>query len=200
MTLLLGILFLFISVGGGAAAPVERTIAIVNGELLFLSDLQRQKTFLSLLEIDEPLPMGDLVARKLLNMEAHRFLREGPSPDEVDASFIRIQGMMTPGRFKEALDETGLVVATLKELVTEHLWIKKFIAERITAFVFVSPKEIEQYRQDHPTLFLSISEEEVPLYIQKILIQEKSMESLKGYVIRLRAKGQIQINMDHTAP
>ncbi|HZR45635.1 MAG TPA: hypothetical protein VFA47_02930, partial [Candidatus Manganitrophaceae bacterium] len=97
-----------------AAEPAERIAAVVNGEIIFLSDLQRYRLFFEPPEKKTEAPadpmktLEAIVNRRLLLKEARRFILEGPTEEETDQRLKRVrQRFKDEPAFLQALDQTG---------------------------------------------------------------------------------------------
>ncbi|MFQ5579795.1 MAG: hypothetical protein ACE5FZ_04220 [Nitrospiria bacterium] len=204
----LRLLCLFIILGilsaaspASSAEVVERIAAIVNGKFIFLSDLKRYPLFF------EPLRKRDsgrgpgqlrqldhLIHQKILQSEARRFVLEGPTEEEV-ASRLELVRRRFPDNqvFQKAMRQTGFQLKDLKEEIREYLWVERLMDERIKAFVFISPKAIEQYYLDHKQRYSGKKLEAVSSQIQKILADQKEAEKKREYLSGLRSRAEIEI-------
>lgn len=186
---------------GFAADPVERIAATLNGKIIFLSDLQRHLTFFE--NSGKSGPRGNLketlervIDNRLLRLESHRFVLQGPTEEEIQQ---RLKGLRerfkTEAAFQEALVQTGFSLDELKKEISEELWVEKLLQERIYAFVFISPKEVTRYYQEHASEFGGKKQEEVEPTIRKILSEEKKTTKELEYLARLRSHAEIQVNL-----
>ncbi len=186
---------------GFAADPVERIAATLNGKIIFLSDLQRHLTFFE--NSGKSGPGGNLketlervIDNRLLRLESHRFVLQGPTEEEIQQ---RLKGLRerfkTEAAFQEALVQTGFSLDELKKEISEELWVEKLLQERIYAFVFISPKEVARYYQEHAAEFGGKKQEEVEPTIRKTLSEEKKTTKELEYLARLRSHAEIQVNL-----
>ncbi len=193
--------FLAFSSFGFAAEPVERIAATLNGRIIFLSDLQRDQTF-----FERPGENGSgedlkkqlerVIDNRLLRFEAHRFVLQGPTEAEVQQRLKELrERFKTESALQEALRKTGLSLDELKREIGEQLWVEKILQERIYAFVFITPKEVARYYQEHAAEFDGKKQEEVEPAIRKILSEEKRMTKEVEYLARLRSHAEIQVNL-----
>lgn len=188
---------------GAAPAPVERIAAVVNGQILFLSDLQRHRLFFEPAEKedgtgpDQKERLDRLIEHRLFLAEAHRFVLQGPSDKEIDDRLNQVRKRFkTDQAFQEALRQTGFSLEALKEEVRARLWVEKLIQERIQFFIFITPQEIERYRREHPEDFKDKKPEEAEPEIRAILTREKESVKRREYLGRLRSRAEIQINLN----
>lgn len=196
---LLALLFFFgLSSLGFPAEPVERIVATLNGRIIFLSDLDRYQAF-----FNGAAESGDLkktldrvVDHRLLGAEAHRFVFQGPTDAEVEQRLRKVrERFKSDADFQGALQRTGLSPEELKEEVREQLWVERLLQERIDSFIFVSPKEVTRYYQEHGAEFGEKRQEEVEPLIRKKLGDEKRASKEKEYLARLRSRAELQVNV-----
>lgn len=204
MTRLLVILFSFLlafSSVGFAAEPVERIAATLNGKIIFLSDLQRHQVFFENSEKngsgeDLKKRLGRVIDNRLLRSEAHRFVLQDPAEPEIQQRLKTLrERFKTEVAFQQALGQTGLSLEELKQEIKEQLWVEKLLQERVYAFVFISPKEVTRYYQEHAADFGGKKQEEVEPAIRKILSEEKRISKETEYLARLRSHAEIQVNL-----
>jgi hypothetical protein len=187
---------------GSAAEPVERIAATLNGKIIFLSDLQRHQTFFENAGKngsgeDLKKVLERVIDNRLLRLEARRFVLQGPTEAEVSQRLKLLrERFKTEAAFQEALGQTGLTLDELKQEIKEELWVEKLLQERIYAFVFISPKEVARYYQEHAADFGGKKQEEVEPDIRKILSEEKRMAKELEYLARLRSHAEIQVNLE----
>ena len=179
-----------------AAEPVERIAAVVNGEILFLSDIARDKAFFDPSEKDPNARLQDLIDNRLLRAEARRFVPQGPSEKEIDRKLKSIRDRFkSDPAFQEAMRRTGISLEELKKEIAENLWVEKLLQERISLFIFVTPQEIEKYYQEHAETFEGKKPEEVEPEIRDLLAAQKGESKKKEYIARLRDRAAIEINL-----
>lgn len=205
MTPLVGIFlsfFLVLSSAASAAEPVERIAATLNGQIIFLSDLQRDQIFFERAgdngpERDLKKQLDRVIDNRLLRSEAHRFVLQGPTEAEMQQRLKLLRDRFkTESDFQDALRKTGLSLDELKQEVGEQLWVEKLLQERIYAFVFISPKEVTRYYQEHAAEFGAKKQEEAEPTIRKVLSEEKRTAKEKEYLERLRSHAEIRVNLE----
>ena len=200
LAILLSSFLVLSSVSRSAAEPVERIAGVLNGQIIFLSDLQRYHTFFetpeSGSEEDSKKELERVIDNRLLRLEAHRFILQGPSDAEVQQRLKLLrERFKTEGALQDALRQTGFSLDELKREIGEQLWVEKLLQERIYAFVFITPKEIAQYYQAHAAEFGGKKQEEAEPAIRKILSEEKRTTKEREYLDRLRSHAEIQVNL-----
>ncbi len=184
-----------------SAEVVERIAAVVNGQVIFLSDLARHRTFFDgpndPMTSPEHLPerlLEHLIDQQLLAVEARRFLSEPPSDMEIAASMAKIRQGFREGSFEAALHKTGWSEAGLRDAVQRRLWVAHLLHERVTSFIFISQKEVEAYYGAHRDRYPNRSEAEARQEIRDRLRSEKEADKRRAYLQRLRDDAVIQVN------
>jgi len=184
---------LFFSPIVGEAKVVERVLAVVNGEVIFFTDLSHDRAFslnslllaplTKLSHFDGRYPgMQALINKKLIISEANRLNIPGPSESSVD-----VQYKMMVDRFGglKALAATmaqyGLDHNDLLEIVTANLLIKNFLEMRIFPFI-----------RDFPVAdgFASHGSREGDDQIWRA----RAIKRLEIYLARLKSRAMIEIN------
>lgn len=185
-----------------AGEPVERIAAVINGEIVFLSDLQRYRLFFEPLEKKTEGPadlekrLESVINQRLLRKEARRFVQEGPSEQEVDQRLKLIrQRFKEEPAFLQALNQTGFSLEGLREEIGGELWVERLLQERIQSFIFITPRQVEQYYQGHSEAFKGKKLAEAEPAIRKRLTEEREALKTKEYLARLREHADIQINL-----
>ncbi len=186
-----GIFLIVLSVTATPAVVAEQIIAVVNGQLLFQSDLLRDQTFFS----NTTSSIEKLVDDRLLLLEAKRFVLSPPEEEEVELAFKQVQKkFIDKPAFETALKKTGLTADTLKREILDRLWVKKLIKDRITFFIFITDEEIRQYYQQHQNDFAQKEQKDVEEVIRAILEKEKEEIKIKEYLLRIRSQANIEIS------
>ncbi|HZR45772.1 MAG TPA: hypothetical protein VFA47_03635, partial [Candidatus Manganitrophaceae bacterium] len=185
-----------------AAEPAERIAAVVNGEIIFLSDLERYRLFFEPLEKKTETPadpmkiLEAMINRRLLLKEARRFILEGPTEEETDQRLKRVrQRFKDEPAFLQALDRTGFSLEELKGEIRGELWVERLLQERVQSFIFITPRQVEQYYQGNAEEFKGKKLPEVEPVIRKRLTEEREALKTREYLARLREHADIQINL-----
>lgn len=180
---------------------VERIAAVVNGEFIFLSDLKRYPLFFeprkkndSGRPPDRLRQLNHLIHQKILQSEARRFVLEGPTEEEIAVRLEAVRHRFASEQaFQRAMRQTGFHLDDLKGEIREYLWVERLIDERIKAFIFISPKAVEQYYREHKTRYSGKKLEAVSGQIQGILAYQKETEKKREYLTGLRSRAEIEV-------
>ena len=180
------------------AMVLDRILAVVNGEIIALSDVESELIFFEGLGISDSAiqeKVQKLIDQKLFLTEAKRFDVGNPSESEIQEELQRMQKRFaSPDLFEKALRQSGMTLEDLKQKITEHLIVDRFIDQRIRFFVIVLPEEISHYYDDHHSDFQNKPLADVENEIEKLLTTQKAKEKLEDYLSKVRAKANIQIN------
>ena len=179
-----------------ATETVEQVVAVVNDQILFLSDLRRDALFFSE-AIDLPLrkQIDRRIQHQLLLNEARQFVLDLPSAKEIEDGVKAVRRRFRNEReFQDRLTETGMTFVELKDAVTDRLLVSTFLEERIGFFIFVTDEEVEGYYQGHQNDFTGMSPKDRSERIQVILKTEKKKTRTEEYISQLISRSKIQIN------
>jgi len=120
------------------AETIDRVLAVVNGDLITLSDVMAAKE-LGLVAAEgseDPVKavLAQLIDRALELDEVDRYAPPEPSADAVDAEVRLIRGRFpSPAAFDAALSRTGLDLSHLRETVRENLRARAYLDQRFVA-------------------------------------------------------------------
>ena len=179
-----------------AAIMTDRILAVVNNEVIALSDVQKyREVFLEKRGAAEADALNALIDQALLSAEARKLEILPPSDDEVARAYKKLRLRFgRPETFELLKSRLSLTDDEIERQLKHQLMIHKLVEQRINFFVFVAPEEIEAYDQEHPGEFKNQTPESIRKAIQEILTAKKSESKLTDYLGRLRAKADIRIN------
>ena len=197
-TCLLFLMLWFVQPWMAGAMVLDRVLAVVNGEIIALSDVESELIFFEGRGISDSAIQEEvqkLIDQKLFLTEAKRFDVGNPTASEIQEDLQRLQKRFaSPDLFEKALRQNGMTLEDLKQKITEHLIVDRFIDQRIRFFVIVLPEEISRYYDDHHPDFQNKPLADVENEIEKLLTTQKAKEKLEDYLSKVRAKANIQIN------
>ena len=143
----------------GPGALIDRVLAVVEGQVIMLSDV---RAFLDLRLIAppdaaDPTPvLTALIERQLILNEAARYLVEAPPSDEVDARLADVVGRVGgTAAFGERLLGVGFTVDDLRQVLREDLRIERYLARRFVSARQPTEDEVAVYFRDHADEFLA---------------------------------------------
>jgi peptidyl-prolyl cis-trans isomerase SurA len=139
-----------VSAGGSASGSVvvDRIIAIVNDEIIMLSDLQREEARMRGEKIDERLLLDEMINKKLQLTAAKRASMDVTDKELNDAlADIMKRNALDDKQFQAALAKEGLTLeqyrAELKEQMTLSRVFNKFVRTGLT----VEEPELREFYQ-----------------------------------------------------
>lgn len=196
------LIILLFPVSSASARLVDRVMAVVNGKIVSLSDVETYQTFFwkghetseDKKTMEESL-LREVIDQRLLLEEAVKFNVEKPTEGEVKAAIeeiekrlLRKQGLLA------ALKERGLTRDDLKAEVRKQVRVQKFLDQRIGLFLFLREEEVVKYYEDNAQTFGKKKFDEVRKDIEETLKERKFKEKLEEYLSRLHANATIRIN------
>ncbi len=194
----------------GALTLVDRIVAVVDEDPIFLSDVERI-IGLGLVasadgESDAELRrrvLDGLVDQRLQFHEVERY-DFGPLPlDQVELRYEEIRsGFPDLQAFKERLQELGLTEAGLRYLLTRQLRVLVYIEKRLRPRVFVDPEDVRDYydgvlrpRAAAEGVVLPPLEEMQP-EVRQILRDVRLNQEIEAWTDELRLDAEIVDHLD----
>ena len=185
----------------------DRIVAVVNEEVITLTDLRIVKAFgLFREESDESsrLPLSS-VLEKLIDQKLVIQLsaeRSGVQNQELDAYQQRIIERMGEQKIEEAFAEYGLDWSGLREYIREKLLYETLVSRKFGQTIVVSLAEIEAYYRSHyvpserqkglePKPMIDLLQE-----IESLLREDKIDNQIKDWISILRKQADIQIRVE----
>ncbi len=203
--------------GGKAGGPVvlDRVVAVVNGDLLFESDLDEEKRF----AVFQPLrnaevePTRDellerLIDRTLILQQARMQPQEPISDAQVDAELALLRKTIpeckiylceTDAGWKKFVEDQGFSVEDVRERWRQRMEVLRFIEARFRMGIRISQPEIDDYY--NKTLVPGFqkqgatppAEDTISDKIQEILLQQQVNTLLVDWLKSLRAQGTVRV-------
>ena len=164
MKTFLFLVFLLFSTAAVRAVVVDRIVAIVNDEVITLSELDEAAAPLYrrlLPRVNDPVEREALIRKirrqvlkqmideRLLRQEAER-LGIKVSPEEIDRFLARFkeQNNLTEEKFQEFLAAQGLTLQEYRQRVAEQIKRLKLVQGRLQERVVITDEEIEKYYRE----------------------------------------------------
>ncbi len=194
----------FFQVWVAEAVVLDRVLAVVNGEIISLSEVESEMIFFGQVNRAQEKGLSDsvmqaeiqkLIDHKLFLNEAKRFDVEDPTETEIQGKLEEVQKQFsTPQTFEKNLRQNAMTLEDLKQRIKEHLIIDRFIDQRIRFFLIVLPEDISRYYTENKADFQGKSLDEVEKEIERILLEQKEKAKLEDYLSKIKTKARIQIN------
>jgi peptidyl-prolyl cis-trans isomerase SurA len=191
---LTALLLSFCFAGAVPARLVDRILAVVNGEIITMTDVQDYQT-LFLPDADLQTVMEELIDQKLLSAEARKFGQPLPSQKSVDEDRGKLaERKGGSSALVNLLNRLSLTENDLTEMIKNRILANQLLDQQVNFFVFVSGREIDDYLQSHPEEFSGMTTDEARRIIQDRLARKKSETRRRDYIRRLRDRAVIRIN------
>ena len=137
----------------GASVTVDRVIAVVNGDIITMSDLQRESARAAG-KIDELLLLEDMINRKLQMTAAKRAGMDVTEKELNDAiGDILKRNSMDRQQFEAALAKEGLSVEQYRSELKEQITLSRVFNKYVRTGLSVDDNEIRSYYAANPRAF-----------------------------------------------
>lgn len=190
----------------GQEETVDRILALVNGQVITMTDVRIAKTF-GLYEKGQGSNPQDTVVEVLQKLIDQKLViqvtRDDASVDrgEMDAFLTEVSEEMGKDRFQEELEKFGMEPNDLGFYAYERILFSRILSSRFDRVVPVTLEEIQDYYEtkyipdqqnkgSEPKSMLDILDD-----IEAVLRKEKSEEQVEEWIQNLREKADIQINL-----
>lgn len=144
--------------GAARAEIIDRILAVVEGQLITLSDV-RAVTRLGLEVVppgDDPirLVLDTLIDRQLMLVEVERYGPPEPPAETIDARLKAIRARAPDALgFETTLHQVGMTTDHLRRYIRDTLRIESYLLQRFTASIQPSDDEIAAYYRLHAEAF-----------------------------------------------
>lgn len=197
---------LVIALGAQRAAGAEiidRTLAVVGGELVLLSDANAAVKF-GLIDVpaigDEAglrAALNALVDRQLQLFEVNRYLPPEPAASAIDARVEAIRARLGEAGFRAALAETGMAEAQVRSRIRDNLRIDSYRAQRFGAALQPTDDDLLRYYRANEATFTKNGVlqpfDDVRATVRDQLVRERSGALIAEWLDTLRRRTEIQI-------
>jgi peptidyl-prolyl cis-trans isomerase SurA len=148
--LLVVVLLLPLKGVASGSVVVDRVVAVVNGEIITLSDLQREEALKKKADIkqDERATLEDMINRKLQVAAAKRAGMDVTDKELTDAiADITKKNNMDPKQFEEALAKEGLTLDQYKIELREQMTLSRMFNKYVRSNIAVDEAEARAFFQ-----------------------------------------------------
>jgi hypothetical protein len=141
-----------------AAQMLDRVLAVVDGQILTLSDVRAALKFgIVPAEVTEdPIQaaLRRLIDRRLMLAEIERYAPPEPTPGAVDAALTAVQARFEDSpAFEAALSQTATTREELSRHLRDSLRIEAYLQQRFFSIPEPSDDELARYYQEHAAEF-----------------------------------------------
>ena len=202
---LAGAIVLGATLAGGVAQArqsqvIDRTLAIVGGQVITLSDTRAAAT-LGLVE--PPVPAADtgtlasrLIERELVLREVQRYGPPAPTEAAIDARLDRVKARLpAPGAFERAIASTGFTAARLRAWIRDDLRIQAYLGQRFAAAGTPTDQEVaaEYARQRVDFDRDGIGADQAAALVRERLAASRRQELIADWIANLRRRAEIVV-------
>lgn len=141
-----------------AAQMLDRVLAVVDGQILTLSDVRAALKF-GIVPADvaeDPIQaaLRRLIDRRLMLAEIERYAPPEPTPGAVDAALAAVQARFEDSpAFEAALSQTATTREELGRHLRDSLRIDAYLQQRFFSIPEPSDDELARYYKEHATEF-----------------------------------------------
>lgn len=173
---------------------VDRIVAVVNNEIITMSDVKSHRELFMEEENPEVL-LENIINERLFLAEARKFQIPTPSETAIAQEADRVASINGGKRDLDTILKSLLVSRTeFNVLLESRIMIFRLLEQRVEFFVFVSEKNILDYAETHPDEFPEELNDRSHSIIYKRLMEEKTRNRKHEYIKRLRERANIRVN------
>ncbi|MFH1874475.1 MAG: SurA N-terminal domain-containing protein [Pseudomonadota bacterium] len=205
--LMLASMLIFLSLNAFAVEMVDRVVAVVDGDVVTMSDLE------------EIIDMTPKQGRPILEQKMENFRSEaldGLIDDillrhEIEKTKIEVneeeltraiasvlrQNQISPEQLRTDLAKKGISYDVYKQQITDQIKMIKFVNQVIGSQIKIEELELRDYFKKHQDMFGGgdVDFEKAKEKVHDALYEEKTQEGLQNYLFRLRQKAYIDIRL-----
>ena len=185
------------------AEIIDRTLAVVGGEIILLSDANAAVKF-GLIDVqsisdDASLraALNALMDRQLQLFEVNRYLPPEPAAAAIDAQLDAARARLGEAGFRAALAETGMTEAQIRSRIRDNLRIESYRAQRFGAALQPTDEDLLRYYRANESMFTKNGVlqpfDDVRAAVQDHLVRERSGALIAEWLDTLRRRTEIQV-------
>lgn len=191
--------------GFGQDETVDRILALVNGQLITLTDVRVAQTF-GLYEREQESSADDTIEQVLQKLIDQKLAIQVTGSDasvnqtEMNVFLDSVSEEMGNDKFREELEHFGMERNDLGPYAFERILFNRILSSRFDRAVLVTLDEIQDYYEtryvpDQEAQGLEVkSMLDIFDEIETVLRKEKSEEHVEEWLRNLREKADIQVN------
>ncbi|MDA8099728.1 MAG: peptidylprolyl isomerase [Nitrospiraceae bacterium] len=132
---------------------IDRVVAVVNDEIITMSDLQREMTKKTDIK-DEHLMLEDMIDRKLQMAAAKRNGMDVTDSELTDAvADIMKRNNLNSKQFEAALAKEGLTLEQYRTELREQMTMSRLFNKYVRSGIAIDEKEVREYYDRNPKLY-----------------------------------------------
>ena len=197
-----GLTIMVAASGSARAEVIDRILAVVDTQIITLSDVRAALRF-GLVPEDVSLdPTGTvlqrLIDRRLMLTEVDRYAPPEPADLAVNASLAAVERRFKDAlAFEIALTQSGLTREELRRQLRDVLRIEAYLQQRFSTAVQVSDDEVLRYYREHPEDFTLNGQlrsfDDVREIARTRVIESQRAAFVRQWVEGLRRRGAVQL-------
>ena len=190
------------AVGSLRAEVIDRILAVVDTQIITLSDARAALRFALVPEDVSVDPIAALlqrlIDRRLMLAEVDRYAPPEPAPAAVEAAIAVVERRFKdPLEMEIALNQAAMSREELRRWVRDTLRLETYFQQRFSTVVQPSEDEILRYYREHPAEFTVSGKvqslEAVRDAVRTAVIREQREVLVKQWVEGLRRRGAVQV-------
>lgn len=204
----------FFSLHSASGEVVDQIAALVEGEVVTLSEIRQLAQYKGWRVPDEPdqgsfylTVLDQIINQKLISREAQQTPGIQITQDDVNQQLqaYRLR-FSSQDQFQAQLKSMEMTESALRDLIRRELTVWRFVQTRFEPFVIVMPQQIQEYydeilvpelgRTGAPLPALELVREQ----IREILILEKTNQEMDRWVENMREKAQVSVLLFREIP
>ena len=191
-----------------AQTTIDRLMAVVGGDPIFLSDV-RQAENLRLVDPEgslatvtamggvaaERLPLERLINRRLVLAEVTRYLQPAPAVADIDRALESWGARFGSVAERDAAVDTaaGGSRAVVRAFIADSLRIDRYLEQRFTAAAQPTRAEVRAFYQSNLGLFAPAAFEEAEEGARARLSDTRRLALVRDWLTALRNRAQVQV-------
>lgn len=188
--------------GAAQAEVIDRVLAVVDGQVITLSDVRAALKF-ELVPPDvtsDPIHAGlqRLIDRRLMLAEVERYAPGEPVAPAIDAGVAAIAARFPDAlAFETALNQSVMSREELRRFVRDSLRIDAYLQQRFATLIQPSEDEVVAYYRDHPEEFTTAGAlrpyADVRGQVRARVVEERRDTFVREWVEGLRRRGSVTV-------
>ena len=191
-----------------ASQTIDRLVAVVGGDPIFLSDL-RQTEQLKLIDPEAPLalvtamtgvpagqmPLERLINRRLVLAEVTRYQQPGPPAADIDRALEIWSARFPDAAARDAAIDAaaGGSRAVVRAFLADSLRIERYLDQRFTAAAQPTREEVRAFYQANLGLFAPAAFEEAEEGVRARLSDTRRLALVRDWLTALRNRAAVQV-------
>jgi len=197
-----GLAILVAASGSARAEIIDRILAVVDTQIITLSDVRAALRFGLVPEEVSLDPtaavLQRLIDRRLMLIEVDRYAPPEPADPAVNASLAAAERRFTDAlAFEIALTQSGLTREELRRQLRDSLRIESYLQQRFSTALQVSDDEVARYYREHPEDFTRDGQlrsfDDVREIARTRVIESQRAAFVRQWVEGLRRRGAVQL-------